>query len=42
MTNAGGLGRIALDALSDCGIDPVALSPETLAALDQLLPVHWS
>ena len=42
MTNSGGPGVMAADALSDYGFEPVTLSPKTLQALDQVLPVHWS
>jgi len=42
ITNAGGMGVMAVDAMSDYAIDPVALSPQTLSALDQILPAHWS
>lgn len=42
ISNGGGLGVIAVDALSDYGIEPVKLSKETLAALDSILPPYWS
>ncbi len=42
VTNAGGLGVVAVDALSDYGCEPVALSQETEAALSEFLPAHWS
>ncbi len=42
ITNAGGPGVMATDTLSDYGIEPVALSPETIAQLNNLLPAHWS
>jgi acetyltransferase len=42
ITNAGGMGVMAVDAMSDHGIDPVKLSPQTLSALDGILPAHWS
>jgi acetyltransferase len=42
MTNAGGPGVMAADALSDYGVEPATLSPETVNALDALLPDHWS
>jgi acetyltransferase len=42
MTNAGGPGIMAADALSDYGADPATLSPETIKALDDVLPAHWS
>ncbi|MBU4011003.1 MAG: CoA-binding protein, partial [Proteobacteria bacterium] len=42
ITNAGGLGVMAVDALSDYGIEPVALSSETIQKLDKELPSYWS
>jgi acetyltransferase len=42
ITNAGGMGVMAVDAMSDHGIDPAILAPQTIAALDQILPPHWS
>ena len=42
VTNSGGPGVMATDALSDYGMEPVTLSPQTLAALDAVLPPHWS
>ncbi len=42
VTNAGGPGVMAADALHDYGIAPVNLSPETLDQLDAVLPGHWS
>ncbi|MGB5157575.1 bifunctional acetate--CoA ligase family protein/GNAT family N-acetyltransferase [Desulfobacterium sp. N47] len=42
ITNAGGLGVMAVDALSDYGIEPVALSAETIKKLDKELPSYWS
>jgi acetyltransferase len=42
ITNAGGLGVMATDALSDYGHDPVALSAETIKELDKILPPYWS
>ncbi len=42
ITNAGGPGVMAADALFDHGVDPVALRPETIQKLDELLPPHWS
>jgi acetyltransferase len=42
ITNAGGPGVMAADALFDYGVDPVALRPETIQKLDELLPPHWS
>jgi acetyltransferase len=42
VTNAGGPGVMAADALEDWGVAPVTLAPETIAALDAILPSHWS
>jgi acetyltransferase len=42
LTNAGGPGVLATDALITLGGALATLSPETVAALDQVLPAHWS
>jgi len=42
ISNAGGPGVMAADALSDYGVDPVTLSTETIRQLDAILPPHWS
>ncbi|MBW1836865.1 MAG: bifunctional acetate--CoA ligase family protein/GNAT family N-acetyltransferase [Deltaproteobacteria bacterium] len=42
ITNAGGPGVMAADALSDYGVDPVFLSKATLEQLNDILPSHWS
>jgi acetyltransferase len=42
LTNAGGPGVLATDALISAGGTLAELSPQTLAALDQMLPAHWS
>jgi acetyltransferase len=42
LTNAGGPGVLAADALLMTGGELADLSPESMAALDQLLPEHWS
>jgi acetyltransferase len=42
LTNAGGPGVLATDALISAGGRLSELSPQTLAALDQMLPAHWS
>jgi len=42
LTNAGGPGVLATDALIATGGTLAPLSPETMAAFDQLLPPHWS
>ncbi len=42
VTNAGGPGVLATDALIASGGELTPLSPATLEALNQLLPPHWS
>ena len=42
LTNAGGPGVMAADALSDYGIEPAILSPGTIDALNTVLPRYWS
>jgi acetyltransferase len=42
LTNAGGPGVLATDALLLEGGELTTLAPETLAALDRVLPAHWS
>ena len=42
LTNGGGIGVLATDALIDEGGRLAELSTETLAALDQVLPPTWS
>lgn len=42
VTNAGGPGVLATDALIAQGGQLAALAPSTVAALDQVLPAHWS
>ena len=42
LTNAGGPGVLAADELIASGGELAPLAPETIAALDQLLPYHWS
>jgi len=42
LTNAGGPGVLATDALIGAGGRLAELAPETLSALDDLLPPHWS
>jgi acetyltransferase len=42
LTNAGGPGVLATDALLLEGGELAALSKETLASLDKVLPSHWS
>ncbi|HEY6407375.1 MAG TPA: CoA-binding protein, partial [Ktedonobacteraceae bacterium] len=42
LTNAGGPGVLSTDALISGGGALTALAPQTYAALDQMLPAHWS
>lgn len=42
LTNSGGLGILALDALVATGGQPSQLTPHTLATLDGVLPSDWS
>ena len=42
LTNAGGPGVMAADALADYGAEPVVLSADTLHQLDTFLPEYWS
>ncbi len=42
VTNAGGPGVLATDALMSGGGALTKLAPQTLDVLDQLLPAHWS
>ena len=42
ITNAGGLGVIAADSLSEYGLAPVTLDAETIQKLDRALPSNWS
>ena len=42
VTNAGGLGVIAMDAMADYGLTPAQLYPETVENLSQVLPEAWS
>ncbi|MFC1859143.1 GNAT family N-acetyltransferase [Thermodesulfobacteriota bacterium] len=42
ITNAGGPGVMAADALSDYGAEPVTLNRETVAKLNEILPQYWS
>ncbi|WP_022947112.1 bifunctional acetate--CoA ligase family protein/GNAT family N-acetyltransferase [Methylohalobius crimeensis] len=41
VTNGGGPAVMAVDRAADVGLQLAELSPDTLAALDQLLPAHW-
>jgi acetyltransferase len=42
ITNAGGPGVMAADALSDYGLEPVKLSDATINRLNTILSAHWS
>ena len=42
VTNAGGPGIMAVDALLDYGVHPASLSQETVLQLDGVLPEGWS
>jgi acetyltransferase len=42
VTNGGGPGVMATDALAAYGLEPVSLSSETLERLDYVLPDFWS
>ncbi|MBI2487627.1 MAG: bifunctional acetate--CoA ligase family protein/GNAT family N-acetyltransferase [Deltaproteobacteria bacterium] len=42
VTNAGGPGVIAADALEDWGQKPATLSEATIQSLNSVLPPHWS
>lgn len=42
VSNGGGMGVLAADALAEEGGELVKLAPSTLAALDQVLPASWS
>lgn len=42
LTNTGGPGVMAVDALADYGTQPAVLAPETLDALDAVLPEGWN
>ena len=42
LTNGGGVGVLATDGLIDQGGKLTALSPETIAKLDKVLPATWS
>lgn len=42
LTNSGGPGVMATDALSDFGAEPVTFSEETIEKLNAVMPPHWS
>jgi acetyltransferase len=42
ITNAGGPGVLATDALASLGAEPSRLATDTIEALNRMLPAHWS
>jgi acetyltransferase len=42
VTNSGGPGVLVADALTTAGGELAPLAPETMAALNEALPAHWS
>ena len=42
ITNAGGPGVMAVDAISSWNLEPANLSSETLTQLNNVLPSYWS
>lgn len=42
ITNAGGPGVMAIDALAEYGYKPVVLHTDTIKKLDEILPDYWS
>ena len=42
MTNGGGPGVMAIDAMARHQLEPAVLGETTLAALNEILPPHWS
>ncbi|MBE9006525.1 bifunctional acetate--CoA ligase family protein/GNAT family N-acetyltransferase [Fortiea sp. LEGE XX443] len=42
LTNAGGPGVLATDALIEAGGELTSISPEAIASFNQILPMHWS
>ncbi len=42
ITNAGGPGVMSTDRAEDVGVSMASLSPESIDALNAVLPVHWS
>jgi len=42
ITNSGGPGVMAADAIAECGLEISPLSKETLSNLNQILPPQWS
>jgi len=42
ITNGGGPGVMAADAMARYGLEPAELGPETIRALNEILPAYWS
>jgi acetyltransferase len=42
ITNAGGPGVMSTDRAEDVGVKMAVLSPDSIAALNEVLPPHWS
>jgi acetyltransferase len=42
LTNGGGAGVMAADAAANAGVELTTLAPDTLSALDRVLPANWS
>lgn len=42
LTNSGGPGVMAADALYEFGAEPASFSPETIEKLNSILPLNWS
>jgi acetyltransferase len=42
ITNGGGPGVMAMDAMAQYGLEPARLSSPTIDALNEVLPAHWS
>ena len=42
LTNGGGAGVMAADAAAHAGVELATLRPDTLQALDEVLPANWS
>ena len=42
ITNAGGPGVMSTDRAEDVGVQMAELSPDSIDALNEVLPVHWS
>ena len=42
ITNAGGPGVMAADALASFGVEPAELNDRTMGELDEVLPAYWS